>query len=230
MSTPSLTPYAVTETRQRKGAGFSDWSLYDIMHEGKSLYSFADAGPGRANHIVYLLNDAFTKGVETERARGIDMTAAHLAAHADVSRPPLTKVSVEMPPVKPPRAESAPSWLDAVRDFWAETGLSTDAVDLEIIVEWFDKRRSEPRARTADECPCGEVALSQPEDCTLHQPPIYPIAEREPVFPCYLYDHVDRSWDRHESANAPVSRPYRLYRDYHSYWSPDAPNPPSVKP
>lgn len=30
---------------------------------------------------------------------------------------------------------------DAVRDFWSETGLATDSTDLEIIVDWFDKRR-----------------------------------------------------------------------------------------
>ena len=34
-------------------------------------------------------------------------------------------------------------WLDAVRDFWADTKLDTDCTDLEIILEWFDKRRSE---------------------------------------------------------------------------------------
>jgi hypothetical protein len=32
-------------------------------------------------------------------------------------------------------------WLDAVRDFWAETGLTTDSVELEEIVNWFDMRR-----------------------------------------------------------------------------------------
>ena len=31
--------------------------------------------------------------------------------------------------------------LDAIRDMWAETGLDTDAIDVEMIVEWFDKRR-----------------------------------------------------------------------------------------
>jgi hypothetical protein len=33
-------------------------------------------------------------------------------------------------------------WLDAARDFWAETELRTDLVDLEIILNWFDQRRS----------------------------------------------------------------------------------------
>ena len=32
--------------------------------------------------------------------------------------------------------------LDAIRDMWAETGLDTDAIDVEMIVEWFDKRRN----------------------------------------------------------------------------------------
>ncbi len=32
-------------------------------------------------------------------------------------------------------------WLDAVRDFWADTRLDIDAYDLEEIVNWFDKRR-----------------------------------------------------------------------------------------
>lgn len=30
---------------------------------------------------------------------------------------------------------------DAIRDMWAETGLDTDAVDVETIVDWFDSRR-----------------------------------------------------------------------------------------
>lgn len=33
-------------------------------------------------------------------------------------------------------------WLDAVRDFWAETGLDTDDSDVHTIVAWFDKRRA----------------------------------------------------------------------------------------
>lgn len=33
-------------------------------------------------------------------------------------------------------------WLNAVRDFWAETGLDTDSVELMWIVNWFDKRRN----------------------------------------------------------------------------------------
>lgn len=32
-------------------------------------------------------------------------------------------------------------WEDAVRDFWASTGLDTDSVDLAIIVTWFDEFR-----------------------------------------------------------------------------------------
>ena len=32
--------------------------------------------------------------------------------------------------------------LDAIRDMWAETGLDTDSIDVEIIVDWFDKKRS----------------------------------------------------------------------------------------
>ena len=32
-------------------------------------------------------------------------------------------------------------WLDAVRDFWAETGFDTDSWELRVIVAWFDKRR-----------------------------------------------------------------------------------------
>lgn len=38
-------------------------------------------------------------------------------------------------------------WLDAVRDFWEETGLSIDSHDLLVIVNWFDKRRA------SDSCP-----------------------------------------------------------------------------
>lgn len=30
---------------------------------------------------------------------------------------------------------------DCVRDFWADTGLSTDISDLEVIINWFDSRR-----------------------------------------------------------------------------------------
>lgn len=33
-------------------------------------------------------------------------------------------------------------WNDAYKDFWAETGLDTDAEDLAIIVAWFDERRN----------------------------------------------------------------------------------------
>lgn len=32
-------------------------------------------------------------------------------------------------------------WLDTVRDFWAETELDTDEIELCIIVKWFDERR-----------------------------------------------------------------------------------------
>lgn len=34
-------------------------------------------------------------------------------------------------------------WLDAVKDFWVETGLPTDVTDLEIILNWFDLRRAQ---------------------------------------------------------------------------------------
>ena len=34
-------------------------------------------------------------------------------------------------------------WLDAVRDFWATTGLDTDSWELRVIVAYFDKRRRE---------------------------------------------------------------------------------------
>ena len=30
----------------------------------------------------------------------------------------------------------------AISDMWAETGLDTDSIDVEMIVEWFDKRRN----------------------------------------------------------------------------------------
>jgi len=32
-------------------------------------------------------------------------------------------------------------WEDAVRDFWVETGLDTDEIELREIVKWFDERR-----------------------------------------------------------------------------------------
>jgi len=32
-------------------------------------------------------------------------------------------------------------WTDAVRDFWAETDLDTDSMELRVIVKWFDRRR-----------------------------------------------------------------------------------------
>ena len=34
-------------------------------------------------------------------------------------------------------------WLDAVRDFWSNTGLDTDEMDLRLIVNYFDKIRSD---------------------------------------------------------------------------------------
>ena len=33
-------------------------------------------------------------------------------------------------------------WLDAVRDYWNETGESTDEIDLRCIVNWFNNRRN----------------------------------------------------------------------------------------
>jgi len=33
-------------------------------------------------------------------------------------------------------------WLDAVRDYWNETGESTDEIDLRCILNWFGKRRN----------------------------------------------------------------------------------------
>lgn len=32
-------------------------------------------------------------------------------------------------------------WLNAVRDFWAETGLGTDEIELRWILNYFDERR-----------------------------------------------------------------------------------------
>jgi len=37
--------------------------------------------------------------------------------------------------------DSKKKW-DAIRDMWAETGLDTDAVDVELIVDWFDRKRN----------------------------------------------------------------------------------------
>jgi hypothetical protein len=34
-------------------------------------------------------------------------------------------------------------WMEAVRDFWYDTGLDTDSMDLDTIVKWFDERRKE---------------------------------------------------------------------------------------
>jgi hypothetical protein len=34
-------------------------------------------------------------------------------------------------------------WLDAVREFWAETGLDTDSIELAVIVNWFDQKREQ---------------------------------------------------------------------------------------
>lgn len=33
------------------------------------------------------------------------------------------------------------NWLDVVRDFWAETGLDTDAIELAVIINYFDSKR-----------------------------------------------------------------------------------------
>lgn len=44
-------------------------------------------------------------------------------------------------------------WDDAVRDFWAETGESTDEVELRIIVKWFDERRKKLAAANKENKP-----------------------------------------------------------------------------
>lgn len=75
MSDLNLSPYTVTEERQRqrKGSGFSDWSTYVINCGGKWVHHLSGTGPREANQLANLLNAAYAKGVEDERAKQSDL-------------------------------------------------------------------------------------------------------------------------------------------------------------
>lgn len=79
MSDLNPNPYTVTEERQRKGSGFSDWSTYVINCGGKWVHHLSGTSPGEANQLANLLNAAYAKGVETERATAME-ASLHLTA------------------------------------------------------------------------------------------------------------------------------------------------------